>query len=176
MKARNLIITTLTALGLLFLLAGCSTIDSRIAANQAYFDSLKPEQKELIKKGEVAIGFDAEMVKMAVGDPDNVREKMDMSGRSEVWGYTTWESDDGMLLYRGYYHRHGWWGRRGGYYYCDPMWGYPYFDHFPNRRVRDYLRVTFRQGRVIEIDREVDGVGAESKRSAPPTPRPKPTA
>lgn len=157
MKIRNLILPVLAAAGLL-LATGCSTVESRIAQNQDFFNRLKPEQQELIKKGEVAIGFDAEMVRLAVGEPDYVRERTDAQGKSEVWGYTNYETYDGVVLYRGHYHRF-WGGMRGrhGYFsYWEGPYMYPFFDAFPQRRARDYLKVTFRNGRVTEIDREVN--------------------
>lgn len=176
MKTRNLILPVLAAAGLL-LASGCSTVESRIAQNQEFFNALKPDQQALIKKGEVAIGFDAEMVKLAVGDPDYVRERTDVTGQAEVWGYTNWETYDGVVLYRGYYHRHwgGFHGRRGYYAYWDsPYFMFPYFEAFPQRRARDYLKITFRNGRVTEIDRELSDW---DRKSAPPSkPKPKPSA
>ena len=130
----------------LALLAGCSTPQSRINDNPAIYARLTPEQQQLIKDGKVAIGFDAAMVKLALGDPDRVHERTDATGTSEVWSYVTYEGDDGLLLYRGYYHRYF-------YGYGDPF--YPYYLAYPTRREHTHFRVVFRDGKVVEIENEV---------------------
>jgi hypothetical protein len=129
----------------LAVLAGCSTPESRINDNPAAFARLTPEQQQLIKEGKVAIGFDQTTVKLALGDPDRIRERTDANGTSEIWSYVTYEGDDGMLLYRGYYHR---------YYYGfgDPF--YPYYLAYPTRREHEHFRVVFREGRVVLIENE----------------------
>ena len=129
----------------LALLAGCSTPESRINQNPAAFARLTPEQQQLIKEGKVAIGFDQTTVKLALGDPDRIRERTDANGTSEIWSYVTYEGDDGMLLYRGYYHR---------YYYGfgDPF--YPYYLAYPTRHEHTHFRVVFREGKVVLIENE----------------------
>jgi outer membrane murein-binding lipoprotein Lpp len=129
----------------LALLAGCSTPQSRINDNPAVFARLTPEQQQLIKDGKVAIGFDAAMVKLALGDPDRIHERTDANGTSEVWSYVTYEGDDGMLRYTGYYHR---------YFYglSDPF--YPYYLAYPTRREHTHFRVVFREGKVVLIENE----------------------
>ena len=129
----------------LALLAGCSTPQSRINDNPAAFARLTSEQQQLIKEGKVAIGFDQTMVKLALGDPDRVHERTDANGTSEIWSYVTYEGDDGVLLYTGYYHR---------YYYGfgDPF--YPYYLAYPTRREHTHFRVVFREGKVVLIENE----------------------
>lgn len=124
------------------LLSGCSTPESRIAKQPELFNRLTPEQQQLIREGRVGMGFDMEMVKLAIGDPDRVRERIDASGRSEVWSYVSYESSDGMLLYRGWYHR-GW----GSPYY-------PYYMTVPGRRERSRDEVVFRDGKVVSVEQE----------------------
>jgi hypothetical protein len=126
----------------LVLLSACSTPETRIAKQPELFNRLTPEQQQLIKEGRVGIGFDTEMVKLALGDPDRVRERIDASGRSEVWSYMTYESNDGVLLYRGWYHR-GW----GSPYY-------PYYMTVPGRRERSRDEVVFRDGKVVSVEQE----------------------
>ena len=125
-------------------LAGCSTPTTRINQNPEVFARLTPEQQDLIKQGKVAIGFDMPMVKLAVGEPDRIKVRTDAQGDSEVWSYVTYEADDGMLLYRGYYHR---------YYYGGPGL-YPYYMGYPGRREHEHFRVVFRNGRVVSIENE----------------------
>jgi hypothetical protein len=126
----------------LVLLSACSTPETRIAKQPELFNRLSAEQQQLIKEGRVGIGFDTEMVKLALGDPDRVRERIDASGRSEVWSYMTYESNDGVLLYRGWYHR-GW---------GSPF--YPYYMTVPGRRERSRDEVVFRDGKVVSVEQE----------------------
>jgi hypothetical protein len=124
------------------LLAGCSTPESRIARQPELFNRLTPDQQQMIRDGRVGVGFDMEMVKLALGEPDRIRERTDANGRTEVWSYIIYEGTDGMLLYRGWYHR-GW----GGSYY-------PYYLNVPSRRERSHDEVVFRDGRVISVEQE----------------------
>jgi hypothetical protein len=126
----------------LLTLAACSTPERRIGRNPEFFASLAPADQELIKKGRVALGFTPDMVKLALGDPDRLLTRTDSSGSSEVWRYTTYESDSGIYLYRGYYHRH---------YYGSL---FPYYLNYPDRLKRDYLKVSFKDGRVWAIEEE----------------------
>ena len=122
-------------------LAGCSTPQTRINRNPEAFARLTPQQQELIKKGQIAIGFDQEMVQLALGEPDHIIARTDATGVSEIWSYTTYELPDGMPLYRGWYHRYYGWGP-----------GYPYYLSYPYRREYESLRVTFKGGRVITVE------------------------
>lgn len=127
------------------LVAGCTSPDARIRQNPAFFNSLDPEAQELIRQGKVAIGFNKEMVRLAVGDPDRVWQRTDREGSSEAWSYTTYESDLGMPLFRGYYHR-----------YYGPYWGpdvyYPYYTSFRGRRDREVYRIVFTGDQVSSIE------------------------
>jgi hypothetical protein len=142
--------TTLSILALaggLVLLAGCSTPETRISKNPEVFARLTSEQQQLIKEGKVGIGFDMAMVKLALGDPDRVRIRTDRRGESEIWSYVTYEGDDGMLLYRGYYHRY--------YYGYGGMPFYPYYLGYPSRHEHEHFRVVFHDGKVVAIEKEM---------------------
>ena len=125
-----------------FWLAGCATPGARIKANPEAFARLTPQKQALVQAGQVTLGFDAEAVKLALGDPDRIAVRTDADGEKTIWHYVTYEAD-GRPLFTGYYHtgRH-WWG-----------WGaaYPYYLDYPNRRVRDRFSVEFRGGRVAAI-------------------------
>jgi hypothetical protein len=132
------------ALGAL-LLTGCSTVDSRIQDNPGLFAGLPPAQQALVKQGKAGVGMDMATVRLALGDPDRVTTRTTAAGETQVWHYATYEGDDGMILYSGYYHR--WWGLNG--------WGaYPYYMDYPTRRVHDRFRVEFQGGRVISVEQE----------------------
>lgn len=134
---------TLAACASLVFLAGCSTPERRINQNSEAFSKLSAGDQQLIREGKVAVGFTQEMVKLALGEPDKIYTRTDANGVSEAWSYTTYETDDGVILYRGYYHR----------YWCDPFY-YPYYTSFGNRRDREYLKVVFTEGRVSLIERQ----------------------
>jgi hypothetical protein len=136
------LVVTLAVLTGLFM-AGCATPETRIRDNPAAFDRATPEQQQLIKQGKVALGFDEEMVQLALGRPDRMREKIDAKGRSVIWTYVEYDSDGSMVYYHGWYH-HGWWG--GPYVY------YPDIPYRYNQRERS--RIVFREGRVVSIEQE----------------------
>jgi len=127
------------------LLAGCSTVCSRIQENPGFFASLPPDQQALVRQGKVGVGMEQATVRLALGDPDRVTVRTTAAGRGEVWHYVTYENSDGVILYSGYYHR--WWGLNG--------WGsYPYYMDYPLRRPHDRFRVEFAGGRVAAIEEE----------------------
>lgn len=133
----------LVLVGGLVALAGCSTPETRIAHQPELFNHLTADQQQLIRQGRVGLGFTPEMVQLALGEPDRVRERIDANGRSEVWNYVEYEGADGAVLYTGWYHR-GW----GGVHY-------PYYLNVPSRHVRSRERVVFREGRVVSVEQDV---------------------
>jgi outer membrane protein assembly factor BamE (lipoprotein component of BamABCDE complex) len=147
MKKLKLLVVLSTALAGLALV-GCSSPDSRIAANPAAFAALNPQQQALVKAGQVGIGMNMDAVKLALGDPDRVTLRADASGETQTWHYVTYEAD-GVFLYSGFYHRG--YGRRGGW------WGpaYPYYLDYPNRQVQDRFTVEFRNGVTISVSKEM---------------------
>ena len=66
----------------------CSTIDSRIEANQELFDGFSAEDQATIRAGQVEVGFSQEMVRMALGDPDETTIEIDEQGEILVWAWT----------------------------------------------------------------------------------------
>ncbi|HVU24767.1 MAG TPA: hypothetical protein VHE13_11645 [Opitutus sp.] len=128
--------------GGLVIAAGCSTPATRIAKQPELFNKLTPEQQQMIREGRVGVGFDMDMVRLALGEPDRVRERIDRSGTSEIWNYIEYESDSGVMLYRGWWHR-GW----GGEFY-------PYYLNVPGRRQRARERVVFRDGHVVSVEQD----------------------
>lgn len=126
-------------IGLLIGLTSCATPASRISESPELFASFPPEVQELIKQGKVGIGFDASMVRLAVGEPDRKWDRTDSEGKSEIWAFTRFEAVDGLPLYRGGYHR-----AYEGYY--------PHYEMYPARKARDYFRVIFKAGKVIAVE------------------------
>jgi hypothetical protein len=143
MKTKQIWMLVVALSGLAFV-TGCATTEARIEKNPQAFARLAPDQQELVKKGEVAIGFDEDAVKLALGEPDRVRTRTDARGTNEIWSYSNYDGPDGTLLYRGWYHRYYVWG--------DPL--YPYYLNFPSRHERDRFRIAFTDGRVSSIEKE----------------------
>ncbi|WP_269524122.1 hypothetical protein [Coraliomargarita parva] len=69
-------------------LAGCATSSStRISKNEALFNTYTPEERKLIRLGEVAVGFDQEQVRMALGAPSRESTVETAEGKQIVWEY-----------------------------------------------------------------------------------------
>jgi len=142
MKTTTKVCFPLAALAAAVALWGCATPAARIRANQAAFSQLSEEQQALIRKGQIALGFDKEMVKLALGEPDRIRTRTEPQGVTEIWRYTVVDMPDGTPLYGGWPHRPRGWE--------DPL--YPCYYAWPQRREHDHIRVTFRAGRVVAIE------------------------
>lgn len=73
---------------LLLLLAGCATTPSqRIQKNQELFDSLPVAEQARIRGGQIAIGYTADMVRIALGDPQRQLARRTPDGESTIWLY-----------------------------------------------------------------------------------------
>ena len=69
-------------------LACASTPDSRISENQPLFDGYSKEVQSNLRMGKVDIGYDEQMVQMALGEPDETSVEMSETGETVMWGYT----------------------------------------------------------------------------------------
>jgi hypothetical protein len=138
------IIPRLVLIAAAVLLSSCSTPESRIRENPELFAQLSPQDQDLIRHGKVAVGFTAEMVRLALGEPDRLTTRTTGNGTSEVWHYITYEMPDGAPLYRGWYHRYYMWG--------DPL--YPWYMNARSRQERERFSVVFDQGRVSALEFE----------------------
>jgi hypothetical protein len=130
------------------LFAGCSTPNSRIADSPQVFARLNPDQQALVKAGQIAVGFDMDTVKLALGDPDRILIETNANGQHQIWRYVTYEDYNGAVIYGGYWHRYRGWG--GPYFWG----GVPYYDGYP-ARVHERLRVIFdTTGHVTTIQQD----------------------
>jgi hypothetical protein len=75
------------ATGLLLAWTGCSSPASRISHSQSEFNAYPSDIQAKIRAGEVAVGFTAPQVRMALGDPDRIVTRTTTAGASEVWIY-----------------------------------------------------------------------------------------
>ena len=62
---------------LAILLAGCTSVDKRIAENRTVFAALSPEAQHDIRNGQVSLGFTPAMVYMALGKPAQINTSAD---------------------------------------------------------------------------------------------------
>lgn len=75
-------------LSCLLLLAACSsTKNQRISQNEALFNTYTPAERQMIRTGQVAVGFDQDMVRMALGDPSRETAVDTAAGKQIVWEY-----------------------------------------------------------------------------------------
>lgn len=69
------------------LAAGCSTVDSRIEKNRAAFNSWPAAVQDKVVRGQIDVGFTADQVRVALGEPDRVFARTTADGTSQVWSY-----------------------------------------------------------------------------------------
>ncbi len=137
----------LPVIALLVLLAGCSTVDSRIKENADVFDALDPATQEQLRQGMVEIGYPMDLVYIALGRPDEKRERVTADGRELEWVYSTYYSEyvGTTVAYRRYVGIHPATGRRVIFFE-------PVHNHLYRDRTDDRIRVTFRDGKVTVIE------------------------
>lgn len=137
------------ALLILVGLTGCSTPASRIKKNPDLFASFPPEAQALIQQGRIDLGFESGMVAMALGAPTDVYETRNEQGDLLVWAYRDLTTDHHPYPYA--------WGYGGCVHgptcrrcYRVPT---PYYGPVVRHQAAERLRVTFRDGVVVEIQR-----------------------
>lgn len=125
------------------LLVACAGPDLRIKRNAALFATLSTEQQSLIREGKIGIGFSQDMVRLALGEPDQLWLRTDADGQMDIWSYTSYDGYNGLPLFRGEYHRYA-----GGF----PLYADSLFYH--QAKVREVFKVSFKDGRVTAIEQE----------------------
>ena len=71
----------------LIVVTGCNSLEKRISAQQAQFDTWPAEVREKIQAGRVDLGFTPEQVRVALGEPRRKYQRTTAEGASEVWVY-----------------------------------------------------------------------------------------
>jgi len=84
---KTLTALTFAALTLLFVACG-TTKTQRISQNEALFNTYTPAERQMIRTGQVAVGFDQDMVRMALGDPSREATVDTAGGKQIVWEYS----------------------------------------------------------------------------------------
>lgn len=140
---------SLLALGCALALAGCNTVEDRIAENRAYFDGLSPLEQENIRNGAIDLGYTPQMVYLALGEPDLVGYEKSTEGETEVWTYQASRFADYPVApyYVGPYSRWYYSPYYGGFI-CRP---YAAYGAATPVEVYDRLIVEFRDGEAVRI-------------------------
>ena len=127
---------------------GCATTESRIKKHQDLFDQYDLETQTNIKNASVELGFDEQMVYLALGHPDRKYSRDSLNGRSEVWSYTSYETRKDRRLVPVRYHVRDGDGRSRSR--SDHVW--VNIDH---RTEYEGLRIEMREGKVVAVERNL---------------------
>ena len=79
-------------------ISACSTPSQRIEASGPQFNSYPPAEQRLIRTGQIAIGFDADQVRMALGDPSHIKSDTTSNGTRYIWTYHELEPDYNIFI------------------------------------------------------------------------------
>lgn len=70
------------------LLWGCATPEARIKKNPELFSTYTLEDQALIRNSQVDIGFDQDMTRFALGEPNHTYTRQTAEGATTIWAYT----------------------------------------------------------------------------------------
>ena len=148
---RRLLTTFMLAASLGFLV-GCQTIDDRIKEKPEVFNKLDSVTQAKIKQGIIDLGFNEDMVYLALGKPDQKRESINADGRKETWIYNTYYDRYDGTRFAGYY--------RNLYY--DPflktyrVYYRPVYEDSYRTEKEERIRVVFKDGKVTVLEQTKD--------------------
>lgn len=133
-------------------LGGCNTVRTRIEEKSAIFNSLDPQTQARIRQGIVDVGYTTDMVYIAMGKPDEIKDRTTAEGRETTWIYNSyWQEYQGSRLvgYRRfvYFDPH----TRAYRVYFEPVRAELYQD-----RVEERTRIHFKDGHVTSIEAAKD--------------------
>jgi uncharacterized protein YceK len=117
------------------LLAGCSTVESRIKSNPQIYASFSPADQALVRQGQIREGMPKAAVFLAWGKPDWFRSGVRLGHPFAAWVYTTTRSTvfPDYYYYPGFYpfgHFRGGVWRHHHHFYSFGLYSYP-FDPYP---------------------------------------------
>jgi len=146
----------LLSLAGLLVFSGCQTVDTRIKEKPTVFAGLDKDTQAKIKQGVIGIGYTEDMVYLALGAADQVRESLTSTNRTVTWIYNSYTAHyDGayMMGYYGYpYARYPYYARPYGFY---GAYYSPFYDGYYTEK-EERIRVTFNDGKVTAIDQVMD--------------------
>ncbi len=62
-------------------------IERRIEQSRQAFDSFPPRVRETLRLGQIEVGYDEDMVRIAFGQPDRRYRRRDQGGETMIWIY-----------------------------------------------------------------------------------------
>jgi len=141
------LLTTLL-LSLTFFAAGCSTFERRSQEKAATFASLSPAEQEKLRRGVIELGNTPDMVYIALGRPDETKEKTTAAGRETTWIYNSYHEEYEGNVHTGY-HRILVFdpGRRRYVVFYQPIYTDIYSEH-----TEEHIRITFVNDKVTVIE------------------------
>jgi hypothetical protein len=128
--------------------AGCNTVDRRIKEKSAAYNSLAQDAQARVRQGVIAIGDSTDVVYIAMGWPDDIREKTTASERETTWIYNNyWQEYEGSRMVG--FHRRVFYNPGSGIYrtYYEPVHADVYRD-----RIEERTRVIFKDGKVTAVE------------------------
>lgn len=130
------------------LLAGCSTFERRSEEKSDVFNMLDDATRQRLKERQLAVGDTFDMVYIALGAPDEKRDKVTQQGSATTWIYNAyWQEYQGEVLLG--YRRYTVYDKEAKVYrvYVEPVRESVY-----RSRAEERLRVQFEDGRVTVIE------------------------
>ncbi|GAB1488977.1 hypothetical protein MASR2M8_14280 [Opitutaceae bacterium] len=129
-------------------LAGCSTFERRAEEKSATFNQLDEATRQRLKERDIMVGDTQDMVYIALGVPDEKRDRISLDGSETTWIYNAyWQEYQGKALVG--YRRHVIFDARSQRYrvYYTPVEQSVYA-----QREEERIRVTFNNGKVTSIE------------------------
>jgi hypothetical protein len=141
-------LTTLLGAAALLLTTGCQSVDDRIKEKPDVFAQLDHPTQDKIKQGIIDLGYTEDMVYMALGKPDEKRDKLNADGKVATWVYNTYYERYDGTAYAGYYRQ----------VYYDPylktyrVYYHPAVADVYTQEKEERIRVVFKGGKVTAIE------------------------
>lgn len=130
------------------LFAGCNTFEKRSQEKAAAFSALDPQTQSRLKQGQINISDTFDMVYIALGAPDEKRDKLAAGSQQTIWTFNSyWQEYRGEVLL-GY--------RR--YVVQDPrtktyrVYFEPVRESVYEQRSEERIRITFENGKVTVVE------------------------
>jgi hypothetical protein len=144
--------------------AGCETTESRISEHRELYNSLSPQDQQLVSNGQIRTGMSMNAAYLAWGRPDQKAAGQMRGQMTETWIYVNYVPAYG---YGGYGYPYGpygsgFWGGgvavvrthhhgRAFAFVGDPFYDPFYYSYIPPSIPYPYRTVTFANGRVVSF-------------------------
>lgn len=149
MKSALLVSLLLVCLGL----TGCDTFDRRSQEKASTFASLAPEEREKLRRGVIEVGNTPDMVYIALGRPDEKRDKTTAEGKETTWVYNSYHREYEGNIHSGYRRILVFDPVRKRYtVYFEPVYTDIYSEH-----TEENIRITFLNDKVNSIEQPKAG-------------------